>query len=590
MLGGIILLSVFAHMNFFVQDGRPFLDHDWYYFENGSLGGLTFFYNAFVLFMDTFFKSFEYNGFFLYKMMNLFFLVPLIVFVYLSVSFLYSRAYAVCAAFVIVSVPEIINVFHKSEINFLTVCVFSAVVYLYIRSDSFRNLYYSFLFSASLYLFFRHHYASLLYMSAMFPVMFAFYLCRVRKNKKTQKKIILSLLVLILGFLAVFYFDFVRCRYYLDAAFVYIEDSGGLKNFLGWGFIYTLAENIVYLYNKFGVAGFFKVKINPYLLLFVFSCFVLLADAAVRRIKKTEGKNIFNLENQFALMVMLYLVISSGSGLFSYRDIYTVSIFFAPIYVLIVMVIAGVFYRLYGKYGNSKVVKIIYGLLFSGILIYGFLSLFCSEMLVDKQDVDVDCYVAYEDNYNIAAHLDFFRQESIDVKDMVFTVAFEEYSADLIALYFLVRNNNFADMRLYAPKKDAKYVWVLSLYDPEGNYSEELIFKRFYKPSRRNTSSASLSFFKIKPFFDLLAHSLTPLSVSLPMLEEGAKKTARKEVAGKTLSLVKILPFGIKVEQIYKIRGIEKLKYLYGDSFLGKGEELATARQYLVFIYKVVGV
>lgn len=588
LLCGIMLLAVFAHINFFMHDGRPFLDHDWYYVENESLKPLAFLYNIFIAFMGVFFKCFEYDGFFAYKFMQVFFLLPLAVFVYMTAGFLYGRLYGLLATFMVVTTPDIINVFHKSGINFLTASMFSAVVYFYVRSNWFRHLPYSFLCLVSLYLFFLHHYGSLLYMSAMLPVLFVFYLFRIRKNKRMQTKIILSLLLITGGVISLWCFDSERCRYYLDAAFVYIKDTGGLKNFLGMEFISAIIENVFYLYNKFGVVGLSRFKVNPYLLLFGFSCLLLTLDTVYAVAKKTEGKRIFNLENQFVLIIFLYLFISAGSGLFSYRDMHTVSIFFAPLYILVAIVISGVLFRCSEKYSESRVMKIIYGVLFLCIFLYGFFSLFYSGVLVDNQDPDVDCYVVCEDNYNIPAHLEFFREENLDVRKIVFAAAFDDYNSEITSFYFWVRNKNRLDKGLFLPKDNPAYVWVLSLYDPEDKYSEELTFKRFYAPADRNASSLNLSFFSVKPFWNMLEYTLTPLSVSLPALEKATSVKASKEVLGEKIQLIKILPFGLKTEKVYRLKGLGKLNSLYQNSFKGCDADLAVSRQYLIFVYKVV--
>lgn len=169
-LAGIVVLSILAHALFFMQDMRPLLDHDSYYLVSSDFKFFVFLYDTISSLLNHYFPLLSYDGFFLYKMLNLVYLLPLIIFTYLTASSLYDRGVGLLAAFLMVSFPAVLNAFHKSEVNFMMIACYSMCIFFYTKSNFFKNIYFSLFCLLSFVFMSFHHYSFLLYLNVLIPV------------------------------------------------------------------------------------------------------------------------------------------------------------------------------------------------------------------------------------------------------------------------------------------------------------------------------------------------------------------------------------------------------------------------------------
>lgn len=547
ILLGIIILACAAHVNFFLKDGRPFLDHESHYFIEGFLSPLIFVYKIVFYVLSNYLPFFDYDSFFVYKMTNLFFFIPVIVFTYLSASFLYSRAFGLLAAFFVATTPDVLNIFRQSEINLISASIFSVLVYLYIYNVYFRCWQVSVCFFILFYCFFMHHYSSLLYLIAIALVAFCSFFAKARQRKDIRIKMFVLLFLLLVFFM----FNFDRSMKYVNMGIHYLVESVAGERIDGFFGVYVL--NWSFLYNNFAVdAGMFRL--NIYMILFAV-CVGFYGFSFLVRRKKEYAYTYSLTESRFIIVVLISL-------LFLGRGLCNIMVFFAPLYLLISVLNAGMFFKFYTKYGRFLLVKIsifIFVLLF---LLYGCLSLFYPKILIRRQGREVDYYIHNSDNYNLPAHVRFIKEKRLDIGkgEIWFFNLYHRiaenifaYDSGIINFYFLFKSQSDLCTIFDAPSDRYRYVWALyncdvDIEDPKGIMLMDIERKVF------------------------------------SVLEEKELKAKYIEA---DLELVKILPFGLEVELSTVVRGLDDIKAKYIRCYEGKAEDLFPFRRCLVFIYKI---
>lgn len=540
MLACIIVLSLAAHINFFLKDARPFLDHDWHYFTEGHLIPIVWLHAMLEAVVGFCFPFLDYNSFFLYKLANGFFLVPAIIFTYLSASFLYNRFAGLLASYFLITVPCILNVFHKSSVNLLTVSLFAVIVYFYIRSNCFRNLYFSLFFLITLYMFFLHHYSSLLYLSVLLPVYIAFSAYRLKKNQNIVRKI-RSLCVFLFCLLLIdFLFNFARYKGYFDAGLYYFDYHFKVQADSFWvaclSFLKKCGHNLGNIYNYY----FLYFSFYSFFSLIAIICY--LYQIISMRLKKIYFSAAEFMETQFVVIVLgILMLLSTG--------ICKASLFVAPLYVILAILNAGIIFKMYKNYGHRAIGRIAVFIFTFLVFVHGFFSLFYAHWLITEDARPMAYYSYNNDDFNISAYMNFI--DNAGAKEVNFDIiAADEYSegkTTLFKFYFVLRmkeriNNDFLK---------ANYVFVL----------HDLIDEEFVTDTK-----------------------------SLLAIEQAARAQILSRPEGvieKDIALKHVLPYGFLEHRVFKYRDFKLLKQKYKESFTGTISDLMPKRDCLVFIYEL---
>lgn len=499
MLALVVMLSCLAHVNFFMHDMRPFQDHDWYYLMEGHMMFFIFVFDFLCAFLDKFLPFVVYDGFFLYKMINLMFLVPLIVFTYLTAEYLYNKWAGVLAAFIVVTFPQILNVFHKSEINILTAALFSACIFFYCRSNNLKNKIHSLMFVFFLVLFAMHHYSFFLYLAAALPVVFILFVIKTSENHKTEKYFFclafLLFFALGLSFLMLlshnmFFLSMglsLICMYLLRH--MYESESFSLRRLgtvtaivlsaeillLSFDFerIYDVFFSTGYVYryldgNSFSLMGMLK-SFGSIFLREMFSFYrtdLVYLDFSFCLIVFCLSLNVFFLyrsfsekccfskteiiEISFTCFILLgFLFLSAGVG--------KAVKFFAPFYMLLAVLLSGVLLKAY----HVLRLKIVFWLLVLCLLVSGFVSLFYPNVLVREKDNAHDFYYYMSDGYNADVVLELSRKRNINILSglVMFTASSSLDEMDLDFVYMWLRLGGRLK-QFFSPVKDMKYTHV----------------------------------------------------------------------------------------------------------------------------------
>lgn len=454
MLFCVVLFACTAHINFFSLDMRPFQDHDVYYLLEGHLNVFVFLFDSFKFFLDKFMPFVEYDGFFLYKMINLAFLVPLIIFTYLTAEYLYNKWGGVLAAFILITFPAILNIFHKSEINIITASLFSACIFFYIRSNNLKSKFYFCMFCLFFVVFVRHHYSFFLYLAAALPVVFFLFIFSIWDSKNRDKSLFiqtsllffslgLSFLLLLLPkgffwtalFLSFVCMYFLRkiyhfktgrltttailnavilsvqgvllysnfaaiCRVFLSTGYEYRYYDGTSFSFVGIirGFVNIFVREISSFYR----ADMFYVDFSVCFIVFCLTLntfFLCKSFFSKSSFSKTEVTEV-----AFTCFACFgFLLLSFGVG--------KAVKFFAPFYMILAVLFAGLLVKLYSVLRFKAVVLILVLYLF----VSGCISLFYPNQLVFKNDNMHEFYYYIEDDYNAASVLAFSKKGNIDI-------------------------------------------------------------------------------------------------------------------------------------------------------------------------------
>lgn len=541
MLAAIVVLFLSAHINFFLQDGRPFLDHDWHYFTEGHMMPVVWLHTILERAVEICFPNMGYNNFFLYKLANGFFIIPPIIFIYLTASFMYDRFAGIFAAYFFVTFPGVINVFHKSSVNLLTVCLFSIIIYLYVRSNCFRNLHYLLMFLVSLYVFFLHHYSSLLYLSVLVPVYVFFSFYRLKKNKNLVRKVRYFFIFIFCFFLIDLAFNFARYKGYFTAGMYYfdyhfkVQADSCFSAFLN--FFQKCGRNLVIIYNYY----FLYFSFYSFFSLLFLICHIYLIF--VRIAKKIYFSASEFVEVQFVFMFLgILLLLSTG--------ICKASLFVTPVYFVVAVLNAGIIFKMCNSKSYPMLNKILAFVFVFVVLVHGIASLFYPHLLTTAEPRPMAYYSYTQDDYNVLAYMDFIDRVSMEEDVNFDIIAADEHSegkTTLFKFYFSLRLKE----RINSDFLKANYIFVLT---------------------------------------DLVDTGSTKEIKSLLSMEEVAYRkilTHKEGISKKNISLKHILPYGFLSYMVYKYSDFSGIEEKYGESFTGSMGDLMPKRDCLVFIYEV---
>lgn len=537
ILLGLIFLSCFLHINFFLQDGRPFLDHEWYYFSAGYNGVIVFVYQLLIDFLSLLLSDKNLNFTFLYQSVNVLYLAGLLIFIYLGTAFLYGRGFGLFATFFILTSPEIFNIFHKIEVNFQTAFFLSILLYFYIRCSFGRNRLFSFLVIGCGYLFFIQHYSSLLYLTPMFFIFFVVPLINVKRNCNAKRNIFHS--GLLFCFLLVFDVSIRPMRYYLYSGefikyfnmYFFVDGKFFVNDIIGFADVFK--SNLFMLYNS-------KLKyVDFYFIVSVLFAFLHLITC-VKIICRKENLSFSAQINLILLAILLFCVFLLGTG------ICLVPVFFAPLYVFLALLNAGGLFKLYLLAKNHLAAKLFFHLSYFLVLVYGVCFIIFPNALIGGIDEEYDRYVPLNDDFNMQEHIEFFKTNGVISSNI------SVYPANVLL-------RNFAGL----------YAFSLSM-GIDGRTSE------------RDPSSVEyiLGVYALKTDEHVKVFAL-------PEIESDIFDVLVNKSGKKNISLGGIVPYGAKTED--RIIYSRLSEVVGGHTLLGVegGDDFVTDRRSLVFFYLV---
>lgn len=530
LLFGIVVLAILSHVNFFLKDGRPFLDHSAHYFFDGFLRPLNAVYELLVVFLQKVFPFLNYDSFFLYKMCHLFFLIPLIFFTYFSAKIIYGKVAALIAAFLVITFPDVLNIFRKSEINMQTACFLSLAVYVYLKSSFLQKKSYSLCFALVAFLFFVNHYGSLLYLTVMFCVfvLTSFF----NKEKAGRDSVVLCFVVFFILAAIDFYFNPVRYESYFDKYTFYLFSHHVLTGNIFVSFVDNFAvryfENARELYNSNLV--FFDI----HFLLCLFSVIFHIVCIVFKKIKKVSFSHQENMACQL-LLVVLFGILFVLVGFSNIRK------FAAPFYFFMAILNAGAFVSLYSRI-KEKLFFRMAGLGFVVMFVfYGVMILFYSPLVFKFQNNTLNAYFYVQDDFNLSEVMSFVKKEKVGAAD-IGVMGYDAYSVS-----------------------DAESC-LLTLRFKMGAGIEDIA---------TGTSCMIV-------FYDLLANNFFG-NISEMEKVKAKINTFTKAKTGKEVELKKVLRYGVLLDDSMSF-----------PSFFLDGEDASIfdvrdtqVRQYLIFIYSI---
>lgn len=549
---GIIVLACVAHINFFLHDARPCIDHDWSYFSSGHLAPVVFIYKLIMFLAAEFFSKIPVGGLYIYKICNIFLLIPSVFCIYFSSSFLYNRFAGIFAAFLFISQPEILNVFRKSGVNIVTIFLFSAMVLAYIRSDFCRKLVFSLITVLFGVLLFLHHHSSLLYLTCSVSVFFVFSYNKA-KNIQVITKNIRICMILCLIFLSVdISTNFLRYREYFKTALDYFNAGfkGESVSFLDTLLVFFLrsASNLKQMYN------YHLFHFNFYGI-FVLSGLIFYFINTMRCLKRKDLRNFVSLmEIQFFVVAaMIILVLSTG--------ICHTPIFIAPVYVLLIILNSGIISRLQNICKDFMGGRIFLFLFTLFVFSFGCLSLFYPQALVKPQIRDMMYYIPSSDNLNVDIVRDFYRKKKEGISNFALIPAtpYDEASADLLDFYFAI------DIGFSSDYASSRYDYLLVLYN----------LYEYDNPHR-------------KIFLPEIEEKVRHHILAKPYVFDDKQLSLERIVPFRWLTHKKYLSFGFseqKENTCARYSGFAELSKRYPDSYRGTAQDLVPERACLLFIY-----
>lgn len=544
ILVGIIVLSCAAHLNFFLTDGRPFLDHDWHYFDIGYFKFFEIVYGFVVGFLP----SSWHNGIFIYKMLNLLYLIPLIVFTCLSVTYIYGRALGLVSAFFIATTPAVLNVFHQSDINLQTVALLSLLLYVYLRAGVFRSLFFSLFFFLTLFVFYLHHYSSVLFLGAFFPSILYCLFMQVRHKIFNIRNVLIGCLFFTLLLVVDMYlnqnryilFINVLDNYYLNShkfcseklisVFLYMFKNIR-ANFLG-----IIMQGVHYL-NIHTAVSLLLLVVNFVCLLYAF-------------LKKRKFQGYRFVETQLVLFILSFFI------MLAFEPNFPIDVFFAPMFVVLTFLNVAAISKLASWLKSRCFLKGGYFFAVFCFFVYGETLLFFPDLFLRQQEAELYCYTPVEDDFNLNEHVDFFASNDIDLSEVLVIGGGDptDYVPDL---YFF---SLWLDTKVSLEgvrERDMKHqsAYVVFLYDVQSD-----------------TKKSETEY-------------LTPLSARIKSRIERKYKIMDSNM----LSLVNIIPYGVLAEVGGSSDGVFYAAPLYEKKYVSQRENLATDRRYLAFIFHLEG-
>lgn len=450
VLSGIMLLAAVAHFCFFIQDMRPFVDHDFNYAPGYHL---SFLYDFIVILTGRFFPDFAYSGIYLYKSLNVICLILLVLFVYLTASHVYSRAAGLLASFWVIGSPYVINVYHKQEVSSLTATFLAVIIYLALKCDYLRKFYYSLFLIITLGLFILHHYGALLYLAVMAAVLLV-----------VQGKMLIRNYLFRRSFLLLFFF--LLLFYKLCSAYKYYATR---EYFYAWEYqlaiffdstpkatdsnpFFRLMDHILYAYNVFFLYFNFYVWNSIIVVVFWVGLF------CYRKFKKIASGTF---ELKMVLIVLGYFIfLLTGKGILVR---YSASLFF-----ILAVLNGGMIVYLFETFGKTVKAKIIFFIYASFLTWYVIAALFAPAMLSFGVKDETYVFRPLEDNYNLPALIDFCDDNDVMISDIEI-VGYDDKSWSYGELLFFsislesgMLMQDFMEF-MYTKKADdrMKYLWIV---------------------------------------------------------------------------------------------------------------------------------
>lgn len=535
---GLVFLASWAHINFFLKDIRPFMDHEWYYFSAGYNSVIVFLYEMSVGVLNSVFGMETLNFVFVYKTVNVFYLIVFLVFVYLSSAFLYGRGFGLFAVFFALTSPELFNIFHKIEVNFQTASFLSILLYFYIRSNFGRDRLFSFLLVACGYVFFIQHYSSLLYLGPVIFVFLVFVCGKVRKSNNIKSNLFYSWLFFCFLFASDISIRPMRYYLYFDEfvkyfnMYFFVDNKFFINNIMQFGSIFK--SNLVMIYNS-------KLLCFDFYFIFSFIVVVFHLFFISYRLFRKESLSFAN-QIEFGLIIVVFIcVLFLGTG------ICLVPVFFAPLYVFFALLNASALSKLYFRSAKSFGSDMFFILICASVFLYGFVFLFFPNKLVGTVNKEYDCYVPLMDDFNMQEHMDYLKGEGVSSGNI------SVYPAN-------VGLRNFSGL----------YAFSLSMGLDGG-----------YGGGGHSAAEYKLGVYALK------ADDPRRI-VSLAAIETDIFHTIVSKSGESNLSLVKIISYGSQTDDEIIYNSVEKLLKKYSSIKLEVEGAFVSGRRSLVFIYKVV--
>lgn len=542
ILLGIIVLSCAGHLNFFLKDARPFLDHDWHYFDIGYFKGFELVYDLLINVLPASWQ----HGIVVYKMLNLLYLIPLIIFTCLSVSYMYGRALGLVSAFFIATTPAVLNVFHQSDINLQTVTILSFLLYIYLRTDFFRSFFFSVLFALTLFLFYSHHYSSVFFLGAFFPSLLLGLFIQFRQKTVSVRNILVVSFLFFL-FLVIdmalnqdryILFINVLDNYYMNPHEYELGKFVSAASYI----CQNIRDNLISVIMQ--GAKYFNFHA-------VFSLVLLLTNIVylfVLGIKKNKLHGNYLVEAQLVLFVLSFFV------MFAFDRERPIDIFFAPMFVILTVLNAGAVVKLFSWFKNRCFLQSVSFCAFFLFFIYGLILLFAPNLFFFQKEAEVYCYAPVEDDFNLKTHVDFFALNGISPSEIV-----------------VIGEGNPLD---YVPDLYFFSLWVAAQKSIEGVRVRDI-----------KSQSAYLVYLYDISEKEEKADSEYLISLSNNIALRIAKKYKIKKQ--NILSLVNVMPFGVLSEADDFSEKSFCLSPDYGRKYRSQQKNIFFNRRYLSFVFYI---
>lgn len=414
----IIITAAYAHLLFVAKDARPFIHPAWFYFNFGYLKIHTFLYDTTLTLLNIFTPKADYNYYIVYRSVNVLYLIPMIIFFYLSISAVFHRTVALLSALFLITAPEVINIFHLTGINFQTMTLFSILIYLYLKTDYFHNRIFAFLFAFLLYIFSLNHHSFLLYLTTIIPLWFVLLLSKDVRKKTNIKNIIYASLLLI-SLLAVYNeisFSHISKYFARQNCFEKIKTIDLTQKSISTTCIYFLNE--IKLNCKKLIITEFKY-FDLYFILTCISIAMHLIGNAVKFIRKQglSSSNIIELQCIWFILCFLFLL--------SLESQIPTEMYMAPLFLFIALLNSLALIKTYKfiqynfkKAYADKIFILVFTICFGT---YNFLLLFIPSTLIKDSSNTNRSYNYSSEDYNISKHVEFFSQNNIQAEAIAVT-------------------------------------------------------------------------------------------------------------------------------------------------------------------------
>lgn len=540
LIGCIVL---FSYGRFFLLDPRPFIDHASHYICDGYFSYMDILYEMLRNLLESSVPSFQYDGFFLYRCFGVFLMGVLIFFVHRTVRILYGQFAACFAVLFISTFPEILNVFHKTEVNSVILSLSAVSLYLYVKSSAFRDRAMTVLFFFSAFFMFIYHHSSLLYLLCMVCV---FFVSGLKTNNASRKNAFIGLgvflvLLLVDRFLNSARYDVLleRILFYFTHHNVFCKDVSGTA---GGSFLSSYTGNFSRLYNL-------NLKWIDFHFMFAAAVF---SFESLRLLRKKYRREILSENDILTLHLILF---SLGGMLFILLGFSDIKKFFTPFCVVLTVICSRFFIDAVDFLKTAVWGRILIGLFFVVFSGYAFLMLFLPSAMFESQNDTLESYRIAEDDFNLMQVVDFLLRQDISENDLTVT-HYNYFSA--------------GDAELFLISVFLKMKWEWGYIIPE----DKTFNVCFYD------LQANDFFSRKEPLADIERKVRQRMIVQESVLSE--------DFSERPIVLKRIIPYGVFVEQ----EGVFSTAAFSDDSVsdvMDTGYENMLGRQYLLFIYAIGG-